>query len=76
MKKLIALFITTSVLIACNNSETQKETNADSAKSDSMPVMDTTKKVIDEAKDLLDSAAKKMDTAAIKLKEGSDKIKK
>lgn len=76
MKKLIAILTLTAILMACNNSETQTETNADSARTDSMPVMDTTKKVIDEAKDLLDSAAKKMDTAAIKLKEGSDKIKK
>ena len=71
MKKLYAVITIAGFMTACNDSGTKTETTA----TDSMPVMDTTKKIIDDAKGLLDSAAKKMDTAAIKLKEGSDKIK-
>ena len=75
MKKLIAILTIAAIITACD-SETKTETNVDSTNTDSVPVMDTTKKVMDEARGLLDSAAKKMDTAALKLKEGSDKIKK
>ena len=76
MKKLIIFLSIPALILACNNTGTQTEVNADSTHADSLPVMDTSKKLIDNVKGLLDTAAKKMDTAAVKLKEGSDKIKK
>ena len=59
MKKLLAILVIAGAVAACNNEKTEE------VKKDSVPAVDTTKKVVDTTKMAADTT-KKVDTAAKK----------